>query len=73
MCYTDLENDETSHSTSPNNNRQTQRSQKVNFARDLLLVRDDDVYTAMLVKAEVGTIDRFPNCKTLASGAGLAP
>jgi transposase len=32
-----------------------------------------DVYTALLIKSEIGSIDRFPDYKKLVSWAGLAP
>jgi transposase len=32
-----------------------------------------DIYTALLIKSEIGSIERFPSYKKLASWAGLAP
>jgi len=41
--------------------------------RLLLSLTGVSVYTALLIKSEVGAIDRFPNYKKLVSWAGLAP
>lgn len=41
--------------------------------RLLLSLTGVNVYTALLIKSEVGSIDRFPNYKKLISWAGLAP
>lgn len=39
----------------------------------LLSLTGIDVYTALLIKSEIGDIRRFPNYKKLVSWAGLAP
>ncbi len=39
----------------------------------LLSLTGVDVYTAMLIKSEIGNIERFPEYKKLVSWAGLAP
>jgi transposase len=41
--------------------------------RLLLSLTGVDIYTALLIKSEVGSIDRFSNYKKLVSWAGLAP
>ena len=41
--------------------------------RLLLSMTGVDVYTALLIKSEIGSIDRFPDYKRLVSWAGLAP
>jgi len=41
--------------------------------RLLLSLTGVGVYTALLIKSEIGDIRRFPNCKKLVSWAGLAP
>jgi transposase len=41
--------------------------------RLLLSLTGVDVYTAMLIKSEIGTIDRFRDYKKLVSWSGLAP
>jgi transposase len=41
--------------------------------RLLLSLTGVSVYTALLIKSEIGVIDRFPNYKKLISWAGLAP
>lgn len=41
--------------------------------RLLLSLTGVGVYTALLIKSEIGAIDRFPNYKKLISWAGLAP
>ena len=41
--------------------------------RLLLSLTGVSVYTALLIKSEIGSIDRFPNYKKLISWAGLAP
>jgi transposase len=41
--------------------------------RLLLSLTGVDVYTALLIRSEVGCIDRFPDYKRLVSWAGLAP
>jgi transposase len=41
--------------------------------RLLLSLTGVDVYTALLMKSEIGSIDRFPDYKKLVSWAGLAP
>jgi transposase len=41
--------------------------------RLLLSLTGVNVYTALLIKSEIGTIDRFPSYKKLVSWAGLAP
>jgi len=41
--------------------------------RLLLSLTGVSVYTALLIKSEIGAIDRFPNYKKLISWAGLAP
>jgi transposase len=41
--------------------------------RLLLSLTGVSVYTALLIKSEIGTIDRFPSYKKLISWAGLAP
>jgi transposase len=41
--------------------------------RLLLSLTGVDVYTALLIRSEIGSIDRFPNYKKLVSWAGLAP
>ena len=41
--------------------------------RLLLSLTGVSVYTALLIKSEVGSIDRFPSYKKLVSWAGLAP
>lgn len=41
--------------------------------RLLLSLSGVDVYTALLIKSEIGTIGRFENSKKLVSWAGLAP
>jgi transposase len=41
--------------------------------RLLLSLTGIDVYTALLIKSEIGDIRRFPNYKKLVSWAGLAP
>ena len=42
-------------------------------ARLLLNMTGIDVYSALLIRSEIGSIDRFPNHKKLISWAGLAP
>jgi transposase len=39
----------------------------------LLSMTGIDVYTALLIRSEIGSIDRFPDYKRLVSWAGLAP
>jgi transposase len=39
----------------------------------LLSMTGIDIYTALLVRSEIGSIDRFPDYKRLVSWAGLAP
>jgi transposase len=39
----------------------------------LLSLTGVDVYTALLIRSEIGSIDRFPDYKGLVSWAGLAP
>jgi transposase len=41
--------------------------------RLLLSLTGVDIYTAMLIKSEIGNIERFPTYKKLVSWAGLAP
>ena len=41
--------------------------------RLLLSLTGIDVYTALLIRSEIGNIDRFPDYKKLVSWAGLAP
>jgi len=41
--------------------------------RLLLSLTGVDVYTALLIRSEIGCIDRFPDYKRLVSWAGLAP
>jgi len=41
--------------------------------RLLLSLTGVDVYTALLIRSEIGSIDRFPDYKRLISWAGLAP
>jgi transposase len=41
--------------------------------RLLLSLTGVDVYTALLLRSEIGPIERFPNYKKLVSWAGLAP
>ena len=41
--------------------------------RLLLSLTGVDVYTALLIRPEIGSIDRFPDYKRLISWAGLAP
>ena len=41
--------------------------------RLLLSLTGVDVYTALLIKSEIGNIDRFPDYKKLVSWAGLVP
>ena len=41
--------------------------------RILLSLTGVDVYTALLIRSEIGCIDRFPDYKRLVSWAGLAP
>jgi len=41
--------------------------------RLLLSLTGVDVYTALLIRSEIGNIDRFPDYKKLVSWAGLAP
>ena len=41
--------------------------------RLLLNMTGIDVYSALLIRSEIGSIDRFPNHKKLISWAGLAP
>jgi transposase len=41
--------------------------------RLLLSLTGVDIYTALLIRSEVGCIDRFPDYKRLVSWAGLAP
>jgi len=41
--------------------------------RLLLSLTGVDVYTALLIRSEIGCIDRFPDYKRLISWAGLAP
>jgi transposase len=41
--------------------------------RLLLSMTGVDIYTALLIKSEIGCIDRFPDYKKLVSWAGLAP
>ena len=41
--------------------------------RILLSLTDINVYSALLVRSEIGTISRFPHYKKLVSWAGLAP
>jgi transposase len=42
-------------------------------ARLLLSLTGVDIYTALLIRSEIGNIDRFPDYKRLVSWAGLAP
>jgi transposase len=51
--------------------RQTKRMDE--DMRLLLSLTGIDVYTALLIKSEIGDIRRFPNYKKLVSWAGLAP
>jgi len=39
----------------------------------LLSMTGIDIYTALLIRSEIGSIDRFPDYKRLVSWAGLAP
>jgi len=39
----------------------------------LLSMTGIDIYTALLIRSEIGSIDRFPDYKKLVSWAGLAP
>ena len=39
----------------------------------LLSMTGVDIYTALLIKSEIGSIDRFPDYKRLVSWSGLAP
>ncbi len=41
--------------------------------RLLLSLTGVSIYTALLIKSEIGNIGRFPNYKKLVSWAGLAP
>ena len=41
--------------------------------RLLLSMTGIDIYTALLIRSEIGSIDRFPDYKRLVSWAGLAP
>jgi len=41
--------------------------------RLLLSITGIDIYTALLIRGEIGSIDRFPDYKKLVSWAGLAP
>jgi transposase len=41
--------------------------------RLLLSLTGVDVYTALLIRSEIGGISRFPDYKRLVSWAGLAP
>ena len=43
------------------------------YVRLLLSMTGIDIYTALLIRGEVGSIDRFPNYKKLVSWSGLAP
>ena len=39
----------------------------------LLSMTGIDIYTALLIRSEIGSINRFPDYKKLVSWAGLAP
>ena len=41
--------------------------------RLLLSLTGIDIYSALLIRSEIGNIDRFPDYKKLVSWAGLAP
>jgi transposase len=51
----------------------TSRASQDEDMRLLLSLTGIDVYTALLIKSEIGDIRRFPNYKKLVSWAGLAP
>ncbi|MCW4045523.1 MAG: IS110 family transposase [Candidatus Bathyarchaeota archaeon] len=51
----------------------TRRASLDEDVRLLLSLTGVNVYTALLIKSEIGTIERFPNYKRLVSWAGLAP
>ena len=51
----------------------TSRASQDEDVKLLLSLTGIDVYTALLIKSEIGDIRRFPNYKKLVSWAGLAP
>jgi transposase len=51
----------------------TARASRDDDVRLLLSLTGVDVYTALLIKSEVGSVGRFSNYKKLVSWAGLAP
>ena len=51
----------------------TSRASQDEDVRLLLSLTGIDVYTALLIRSEIGDIRRFPNYKKLVSWAGLAP
>lgn len=48
-------------------------SQDEGDVRLLLSMTGTDIYTTLLIKSEIGSMDRFPDYKKLVSWAGLAP
>jgi transposase len=50
-----------------------QKASEEDDVRLLLSLTGVDVFTAVLIKSEIGTIERFDNYKKLVSWAGLAP
>jgi transposase len=51
----------------------TSRASIDNDVRLLMSLTGVNVYSALLIKSEIGTIERFPDYKKLVSWAGLAP